>query len=67
MLINFNEEEIIQGIIKEFIPVADIDIIDINECVIEDVEEWLANYGLYSEITDEIIKRFKEMNIEVLY
>ena len=67
MLINFNEEEIIQGIIREFILVEDIDIIDVNACVIEDVEAWLANYGLYSEIMDEIIKRFEEMNIKVNY
>ena len=65
MLINIDEEEIIQGIIKEFIPVSDIDIIDINESVVEDVEEWLANYGLYSEITEEIIFAKKRELIEL--
>ena len=67
MLINFNEEEIIKGIVKEDITVADIWIEDIHDSVVEDVEDWLANYGLYTEIVDEIVKRFDEMNIKVDY
>lgn len=65
MLINFDEEEIIKGIVKEYIPVADIWIEDIHESVVEDVENWLANYGLYTEIVDEIVKRLNDMNIKV--
>lgn len=67
MLINFDEEEIIKGIVKEYIPVADIWIEDIHDSVVEDVEDWLANYGLYTEIVDEIVKRFEKMNIKVDY
>lgn len=67
MLINFDEEEIIKGIVKEYITVADIWIEDIHDSVVEDVEDWLANYGLYTEIVDEIVKRFDEMNIKVDY
>ena len=67
MLINFDEEEIIKGIVKEYTTVADIRIEDIHDTVVEDVEDWLANYGLYTEIVDEIIKRFDEMNIKVDY
>lgn len=67
MLINFNEEEIIKGIIKEYISVTDIWIEDIHDSVVEDVENWLANYGLYTEIVEEIVKRLEEMNIKVDY
>lgn len=67
MLINLDEKEIIKGIIKSFIPVADIDINDIEDNVRVDVENWLAEYGLYSKIVNEVIKEFNEMNIEVLY
>ena len=67
MLINFDEEEIIKGIVKENIPIADIWIEDIHDSVVEDVEDWLANYGLYTEIVEEIVKRLEEMNIKVLH
>lgn len=66
MLINFDEEEIIKGIIKSYMSVKDIWIEDLHDDVVIDIEDWLANYGLYTEIVDEIVKRFKEMGIEIL-
>lgn len=67
MLINFDEKEIVKGIIQSFISVKDIDVIDIEDNIRVDVENWLAEYGLYSKIVDEVIKEFNKMNIEVLY
>lgn len=66
MLINFDEEEIIKATIKSYMPVEDIWIEDLYDNVVVDIENWLANYGLYTEIVDEIVKRFKEMGIEIL-
>lgn len=66
MLIDFDEKEIIKGIVQGFISVEDIDIIDIEDNIRVDVENWLAEYGLYSKIVDEVIKEFNEMNIEIL-
>lgn len=67
MLIDFDEKEIVKGIVKSFIPVENIDINDIEDNIRVDVENWLAEYGLYSKIVNEVIKEFNEMNIEVLY
>lgn len=67
MLINFDEKEIVKGIVQSFISVEDIDVIDIEDNIRVDVENWLAEYGLYSKIVDEVIKEFNKMNIEVLY
>lgn len=67
MLIDFDEKEIVKGIVKSFIPVENIDINDIEDNIRVDVENWLAEYGLYSKIVNEVIKEFNKMNIEVLY
>lgn len=65
MLINLDEEEIINGIIQAYMPVEDIWIEELHDNVIVDVENWLANYGLYTEIVDKIVKRFREMGVEI--
>lgn len=67
MLINFDDEEIIKGIVKEMATTEDVYLEDIIEAVYEDVENWFENYGLHTDMTDEIVKRLKEdMNIEVI-
>lgn len=67
MLINFDNEEIIKGIVKEMSTTKDVYLEDIIEAVYEDVESWFENYGLHTDITNEIVKRLKEdMNIEII-
>lgn len=65
MLIDIDVEEIIKGTIQSYMPVEDIWIEELRNNVIVDIENWLADYGLYTKIVDEIVKRFKEMGVEV--
>ena len=67
MIIDLNEEAIIKWIIKAYIPVTDIWVEDIEDNVRCEVENWLAEYGVYNEIVDKIVERLKDMNIEVEY
>lgn len=71
MIINFDEEKFINNIVNTLLEYRneeneDIYIDDISETVFEDVEEWFANYGLQTDLIYEIIKRFREMGIEIL-
>lgn len=66
MLISFDETKIIKDIVKENVPIKNVYLQDIVEAVYKDVENWLENYGLYSEIVDEIIEILEEdMGVEV--
>ena len=66
MLIRFDEEKIIKNIVKENVSIKSVYLEDIVEAVYEDVENWLENYGLYSEIVDEIVEILEEnIGIEI--
>lgn len=66
MLISFDEKKIIKDIVKENVPIKNVYLQDIVEAVYEDVENWLENYGLYSEMVDEIVEILEEdMGVEV--
>lgn len=66
MLISFDEKKIIKNIVKENIPIKNVYLEDIVEAVYEDVENWLENYGLYSEMVDEIVEILeKDMSVEI--
>lgn len=65
MLIDIDIEEIIKGTIQSYMPVEDIWIEELRDNVIVDIENWLADYGLYTKIVDEIVKRFREMGVEI--
>lgn len=66
MLISFDEKKIIKDIVKENVPIKNVYLEDIVEAVYEDVENWLENYGLYSEMVDEIVKILEEdMGVEI--
>lgn len=66
MLISFDETKIIKNIVKENIPIKNVYLEDIVEAVYEDVENWLENYGLYSEMVDEIVEILeKDMGVEI--
>ena len=66
MIISFDEEKFINGIVKEMLTVEDIYLDDISEAVFEDLEDWFANYGLHTELMEEIVKRIEDMNIEII-
>lgn len=66
MIINFDEEKFINAIVKEMLTVEDIYLDDISEAVFEDLESWFANYGLHTELMEEIVKRIEDMNIEII-
>lgn len=66
MLISFDEKKIIKDIVKENVPIKNVYLEDIVEAVYEDVENWLENYGLYSEMVDEIVEILeKDMGVEI--
>lgn len=66
MLISFDEKKIIKNIVKENMPIKNVYLEDIVEAVYEDVENWLENYGLYSEMVDEIVEILeKDMSVEI--
>lgn len=66
MLISFDEKKIIKNIVKENIPIKNVYLEDIVETVYEDVENWLENYDLYSEMVDEIVEILeKDMGVEI--
>ena len=47
-------------------PIKNVYLEDIVEAVYEDVENWLENYGLYSEMVDEIVEILeKDMSVEI--
>lgn len=59
-------KKIIKNIVKENIPIKNVYLEDIVETVYEDVENWLENYGLYSEMVDEIVEILeKDMGVEI--
>ena len=67
LLISFDNERIIEDIVKEMTTTEDVYLEDIIEAVYEDIENWFVNYGLHTDMTDEIIKRLKEdMNVEII-
>lgn len=59
-------KKIIKNIVKENIPIKNVYLEDIVETVYEDVENWLENYDLYSEMVDEIVEILeKDMGVEI--
>lgn len=66
MLINFDEEKFMNAIVKDFMTVKDIYIDDIYEAILEDLNEWFANYGLTTDLLDSIVEKIEEKNVKVI-
>lgn len=67
LIINFNDKKIIEDIVKEMTKTENVYLEDIIEAVYEDIENWFENYGLHTDMTNEIVKKLKEdTNVEVI-
>jgi len=66
MLINFDEEKFMNAIVKDLMTVEDIYIDDIYEAILEDLDEWFANYGLTTDLLDGIVEKIEEKNVKVI-
>lgn len=69
LFINF-DEKIIDKIVKELIDTEKLYNIDYSEddiidSVYEELEFWIAEYGLLDEIVDKVIKKLENNDIEV--
>lgn len=69
LFINF-DEKIIDKIVKELIDTKELYNIDYSEddivdSVYEELEFWIAEYGLLDEIVDKVIKKLENNDIEV--
>ena len=62
MFINFNENKIVNKVVKELIDYCKDDIVD---NVYEELELWIAEYGLLHEIVDKVIIKLENNDIEV--
>jgi len=70
LFISFDENKIINKVVKELIDtkeIYDIDYCedDIVDSVYEELEFWIAEYGLLHEIVDEVIEKLKNNDIEI--
>lgn len=71
LFINFNENKIINKVIKELIDTKELYNIDyceddIVDSVYEELELWIAEYGLLHEIVNKVIEKLENNDIEVL-
>lgn len=69
LFINF-DEKIIDKIVKELIDTKELYNIDYCEDdivnnVYEELELWIAEYGLLDEIVDKVIKKLENNNVEI--
>ena len=70
LFISFNENEIIDKVVKELINTKEIYNIDYNEddiidSVYEELELWITEYGLLHEVVDKVIEKLENNNVEV--
>lgn len=66
LLINFDENKIINKVIKELINTKELYNIDyceddIIDSVYEELELWIAEYGLLHEIVDKVIEKLENI------
>lgn len=69
LFINF-DEKIIDKVVKELIDTKELYNIDYSEddivdSVYEELEFWIAEYGLLDEIVDKVIKKLENNDIKV--
>ncbi len=70
LFISFDENKIINKVVKELIDTKELYNIDyceddIVDSVYEALEFWIAEYGLLNEIVDEVIEKLKNNDIEI--
>lgn len=70
LFINFNENKIVNKVVKELIDTKELYNIDyceddIVDSVYEELELWIAEYGLLDEIVNKVITKLENNDIEI--